>query len=258
MNAQQIPIDQIDPNPHQLRGRIETSDIKELVDSIKDVGVIQPLLITQKEDRYILVAGLRRLEASRQAELKEVPCVVQDLSDDDLIRYALIENLQRVDLSPLEEALALKQLIDTGGIDYRKAAELTGKSKTFVGERLALLQLPTDLKNAVSRGTISMKKADTLRKVSKTNVRAKLLERAPKLDLPTLKALVDNAEKKINRGRKPPKLWNMHQGLKEFSKSIEGVSLYKDRISFKFDTNESLRDLLTRVLKFLKEEVLYK
>jgi len=255
MNAQLIPIDQIDPNPYQIRGKIEASDIKELVDSIKDVGVIQPLLVTRKEERYILVAGHRRLEASKQAELKEVPCVLQNLTDDVLIRYALIENLQRVDLSPLEEALALKQLIDADSIDYRRAAELTGKSKTFVGERLALLKLPIDLKDAVSQGTISMKKADVLRKVKNTKVRARLLEKAPKLDLSTIRALVDKTESKIVSIRKPSKSWNIQRELKEFAKSNESVRLYRDRISFKFDSEESLCELMNKVLNLFEEEV---
>ncbi len=255
MDAQQIPIDQIDPNPHQVRGRIKTSDIKELADSIKDVGVIQPLLVTRKEDRYILVAGYRRLEASKQAELKDVPCVMQDLSDDDLVRYALIENLQREDLNPLEEALAIKQLIGTQELDYRKVAELIGKSKTYVGERLALLDLPDDLKEAVSQGTLSMKKADTLKNLKDDKARAKLVEKASAVDLQHLKVLVEKAEDKLTKGRKPREAWDVHQGLKEFSKSIEGVRLYRDRISFKFDTEESLRDLLTKMLKLLEEKV---
>lgn len=251
MNAQQIPIDQIDPNPHQVRSRIKTSDIKELVDSIKDVGVIQPLLITRKKDRYILVAGYRRLEASKQAKLKELPCVVQDLSDDDLIRYALIENLQREDLNPLEEALAIKQLIGTQELDYRKVAEMLGKSKTYVGERLALLDLPYDLKETVSQGTLSMKKADALKKVKDDKARTRLIEKAKSVDVRKLKTLVKKAE----AGRKPRESWDVHQGLRELSRSTEGVRLYKDRISFRFDTEESLRELLTKMLKLLEEKV---
>jgi len=255
MNAQQIPIDQIDPNPHQVRGMIKTSDIKELVDSIKDVGVIQPLLVTRKKDRYILVAGYRRLEASRQAKLKELPCMVQDLSDDDMIRYALIENLQREDLNPLEEALAIKQLIGNQGLDYRKVAEMLGKSKTYVGERLALLDLPDDLKEAVSQGTLSMKKADALKKVNDDKARARLIGKASAVDLQHLKVLIEKAQDKLIKGRKPRESWDVYTELREFSKSTEGVRLYKDRISFRFDTEESLHDLLIKVLELLEEEV---
>ena len=255
MKTQQIPIDQIDPNPHQPRSSIKAANLKELADSIKDVGIIQPLLVTQRDDRYILVAGFRRLEASKQVELKDVPCMVQDLSDDDMIRYALIENIQREDLNPLEEALAIKQLIGNQGLDYRKVAEMLGKSKTYVGERLALLDLPDDLKEAVSQGTLSMKKADALKKVNDDKARARLIGKASAVDLQHLKVLIEKAQDKLIKGRKPRESWDVYTELREFSKSTEGVRLYKDRISFRFDTEESLHDLLIKVLELLEEEV---
>jgi len=255
MNAQNIQIDQIDPNPFQLRGDIDASEITELVDSIKDVGVIQPLLVSQLEDRYILIAGHRRLAASKKAKLKEVPCVVQELPADVQIRYALIENLQRVDLSPLQEALALKKLLEIGGIDYRKAAEMIGKSKTYVGERMLLLRLPDDLRDAVSQGTISMKKADLLRRVKSSKVRARLLERAPMLDLPTLRALVENTVNKLAQTRKPAEPWEYNERLMAFAKSNENIRLYKDRVSFKFDSEKSLYDLLCIVREILEKDL---
>jgi ParB family transcriptional regulator, chromosome partitioning protein len=255
MNALQISIDQIDTNPFQLRGKIETSDINELVNSIKDVGVIQPLLVTQVEDRYILIAGHRRLEASIRAKLKEVPCVIQDLPEDVQTRYALIENLQRVDLSPLQEALALKKLLEIGGIDYRKAAELIGKSKTYVGERMLLLRLPDDLRDAVSQGTISMKKADLLRRVKSSKVRGRLLERAPMLDLPTLRALVENTVSKLAQARKTAESWDYNERLMAFAKSNENIRLYKDRVSFKYDSEKSLYDLLCIVREILENDL---
>ena len=131
MKAELIPIEKIQPNPRQPRTNIDSEGIAELVNSIKDVGVIQPLLVTVRDDDFILVAGSRRFEASKQAKL--------------------------------EEALTIIQLIGTQNLEYRNVAELIGKSKSFVGERLALLNLPDDLKDAVSRGTISMKKADILK-----------------------------------------------------------------------------------------------
>lgn len=252
MKAELIPIEKIKPNPNQPRTNIDNEEITELVNSIKDVGVIQPILVTPRNDNYLLVAGSRRLEASKQANLTEIPCILQDLSDDDLLRYALLENLQREDLEPLEEAIAIKQLISTQKLEYRKVAELIGKSKSFVGERLALLNLPDDLKEAVSRGTISMKKADVLKSVKNDRLRTKLLEKAPQLDLPTLRALVENAENKVKSDRKPSESWNINQGLQKFAKSNEGVRIYKDRISFKFESEDSLRDLLAKLLEMLK------
>ena len=255
MNAQQIGIDLIDPNPFQLRKKIEESGLNELAESIKDIGIIQPLLVTQVEGRYILIAGHRRLEASKRAKLTEVPCVVQEVSENEQIRYALIENLQRADLCPLDEALALKQLVEKYRIDYRKAAELIGKSKTYVGERIALLRLPNDLRGAVSQGTISMKKADLLQRIKNAKVRAKLLERAPTLDLPTLRALVEKIVNRSTQPRNAAEPWNYHEELQAYAKTNTNVRLYKDRVSFKFDDEKSLHDLLKIISEILEENL---
>ncbi len=120
-----------------------------------------------------------------------------------------------------------------------------------MGERITLLDLPDDLKKAVSQGTLSLKKANVLKKLDDEKVRAKLIEKAKSVDVQKLKTLVKKAE----AGRKPTEKWNVHRGLKELSRSTEGVRLYKDRISFRFDTEESLHDLLIKVLELLEEEV---
>lgn len=253
MNAQQIPIELIDPNSFQLRESIDESGLNELAASIKDIGIIQPLLVTQIDGRYTLIAGHRRLQAAKLAKLIEVPCVVQEVSESDEIRYALIENLQRADLSPLEEAVALKQLVETCHIDYRKAAELVGKSKTYVGERIALLRLPNDLRNAVSQGRISMKKADLLQRIKNSKVRAKLLERATTLDLPTLRALVEKILNRSSQPRNPGEPWDYHEQLLAFAKSNKNIRLYKDRVSFKFDSEKSLHEMLKIVLEILED-----
>jgi hypothetical protein len=115
--------------------------------------------------------------------------------------------------------------------------------------------LPDDLRDAVSQGTISMKKADLLRRVKGSKVRGRLLERAPMLDLPTLRALVENTVNKLAQTRKPAEPWDYHDGLKEFANSNENIRLYKDRVSFKFDSEKSLYDLLSIVREILEKDV---
>jgi len=255
VNIKLIPLNQILPNPHQVRTTIETSDIEELIHSVRDVGIIQPLLVTQKGDKFILVAGQRRLEASRKVELEEVPCMVHDLSDDDLIRYALIENIQRKDLGPLEEATAVKQVMSSQDLDIRKVAKLIGKSKSYVGERLALLDLPDDLKEAVSKGTLPIKKALALSKLKDAKTRAKLIDKAATVDLQHLKVLIEKTVDSLTDGPKPKEAWEVHQGLRQLSKSIEGFRLYKDRISFRFDSDKSLLDMLIQITKLLQNNI---
>jgi len=175
--AQILPIDLIDPNPYQPRSEITPDSISDLVESVKELGVLQPLLVSRKGDRFILIAGHRRMAASKLSGLTEAPCIIKELAETDLIRYSLVENLQREDLTPLEEAASLQQLIDTQSLDYRKVAQLIGKSKSYVGERLDLLKLPDDLRAAVAQSKLSLKKAIELMKVEDIGLRAKLIEK---------------------------------------------------------------------------------
>ncbi len=254
MKAELAPVDKIQPNPKQPRNKLNSDEIEELVASIKHIGVIQPLLVAPGNGGYVLVAGSRRLEASKRAALEEVPCIIQDLEEEELLRYALIENLQREDLAPLEEAEAIKQLMSSEHLNYRMVADLIGKSKSFISGRLALLNLPDDLKSAVSQGVISLKKADVLKTVKNAKARSRLLARAPQLDLPTLRTLAEKARAKGgNKQEKEPKPNAINPELQEFAKSTKGFRVYKDRISFRFESEDELRNLLGRLLEMLRK-----
>ena len=145
-SAQLIPIEWIQLNPHQFRNAVNETGVEELALSIRDVGVFEPLLVTRRgRKRFIVIAGHRRLEAAKRAGLDAVPCVVLDLSDGEFLHYSLIENLQRANLEPFEEAAAIKQLIELTGFTYREVAAKLGKSVAFVSERLALMEMPKDV-----------------------------------------------------------------------------------------------------------------
>ena len=140
-----LPIDQLDPNPNQPRQVM--GDLSELVASIAEKGIIEPIIVRRRQDRFQIIAGERRYQAAVQAGLAEVPAIIRDIDDDEVTEIALIENLQRKDLTPFEEAEALAQLSERAGLTHDQIAKRLGKSRTAVTETLTLNQMPEDVRN---------------------------------------------------------------------------------------------------------------
>jgi ParB family chromosome partitioning protein len=151
-----VPIAEIDPNPLQPRSTFDAAKIQELAQSIEANGLIQPLIVRRKSDRYELVAGERRLRAARIAGLIDVPVVVQDYADDKILEIALIENLQREDLNPMETAQALNRLVQEMNLSHEEIGRRTGKDRTTITNLLRLLRLPTDIKLLLAERRLSM------------------------------------------------------------------------------------------------------
>ena len=150
-----IPIDQIDPNPNQPRQVM--GDLSELIASITEKGILEPLVVRQRGERFQIVAGERRYQAAVQVGLHEVPAVIRDVDDTEVIELALIENLQRKDLTPFEEAEALHGLADRCGYTHEDLARRLGKSRTAVTESLALSGMPEEVRNLCRLADISSK-----------------------------------------------------------------------------------------------------
>jgi len=151
-----LNIDDIEPNRAQPRKAFDESALSELAESISQYGILQPLLVRPRKDgSYQIVAGERRWRAAKMAGLKEVPVTVRDLSDDETAAIALIENLQREDLNPIEQAQGLSELIDSYGLTQEEAAYRVGKSRPAVANVLRLLKLPDDIRKLVAEGKIS-------------------------------------------------------------------------------------------------------
>ncbi len=150
-----VPIDQIDPNPNQPRQVM--GDLSELIASISEKGIIEPLIVRQRGDRFQIIAGERRYQASVQAGLRELPVVFRDVDDTEVIELALIENLQRKDLTPFEEAEALHGLADRCGYTHEDLARRLGKSRTSMTESLALMAMPDEVRNLCRLADISSK-----------------------------------------------------------------------------------------------------
>ena len=154
----EVSIDEIEPNPHQPRTRFEPASLVELATSIREHGVIQPLIVAERPDqpqRFWLIAGERRWRAARQAGLSVVPAVVREASSQQLLELALVENLQRDDLSPLEEAAAFTTLIDQFSLTQAQVAYRVGKSRSAVANAVRLLGLPVEVKAALNDRMIS-------------------------------------------------------------------------------------------------------
>jgi ParB family chromosome partitioning protein len=157
-----ISIALIDPSPLQPRGVFDEAKLDELAQSISVNGVVQPLIVRPKQDRFELIAGERRWRAAQRAGLTRVPAIVRQVADDKVLELALIENIQREDLNPIEEARAYKNLIDTVGLTQEVVAERVGRDRSYVTNFLRLLRLPEDLQELVQAGRLSTGHARTL------------------------------------------------------------------------------------------------
>ena len=150
-----IAITELDRNPDQPRRDFGEASLQALADSIREAGVLQPLLVVEKNGRYRIVAGERRFRAARMAGLEAVPCIVRDFTPAEQMEAALIENLQREDLNPIEEATAMKQFMETCRYTQEQAAKRLGKSRPAVANSLRLLSLPEIVQQDVIAGRIS-------------------------------------------------------------------------------------------------------
>ena len=152
-----VPIDTIEPNPYQPRSEWDEERLAELAESIRTHGLIQPLIVSlgRRPDTYVLIAGERRMRAARLAGLESVSVVVKDVAPQALLELALVENLVRADLSPLEEAQAYRQLIEDFGLTQQAVAERVGRSRVSITNTLRLLNAPDEVKEALLRGEIT-------------------------------------------------------------------------------------------------------
>jgi ParB family chromosome partitioning protein len=154
--VQEIPIAQIHPNPYQPRRVFDEDSLRELADSIRQVGVLQPIIVRQDSvDEYTLIAGERRLRAAQMAGLQYIPAIVRTPSEQQMLEMALIENLQREDINPMDAALAYKHLMDEFGLTQEQVAIRVGKSVPAISNTLRLLQLPAYIQDSIRSGLIS-------------------------------------------------------------------------------------------------------
>lgn len=179
----QIPVEQIQPNPHQPRIHFNENDLSELADSIREHGVLQPLVVMSVDGGYQLIAGERRLQASKLAGLRAVPAILRQATKQELLELALIENIQRADLNALEEAEAYRQLTEDFGLSHEAVARRVGKSRVAVTNTLRLLGVAPAVKQALVDGKITEGHARALLGLSSVRAQESALQTVVKLDM---------------------------------------------------------------------------
>jgi ParB family transcriptional regulator, chromosome partitioning protein len=182
-DSNDIPIDLIDPSALQPRSIFDDAKLDELARSITANGVVQPLLVRRKGARFELIAGERRWRAAERAGLTRVPAVIRNVTDDKVLELALIENIQREDLNPIEEARAYKKLIEIMGLTQETVAERVGRDRSYVTNYLRLLRLPEDLQQLLQAGRLSTGHARALLGTNEMDVQRRLARKIIEKDL---------------------------------------------------------------------------
>lgn len=172
-----LKISEIVPNPNQPRTHFNETELNELSESIREHGVLQPLLVRKHGAKYEIIAGERRYQASKLADLTEVPVIIKDVNDEEMLALALIENLQRSDLNPLEEAKGYRQLIDASGMTQDALSKAVSKSRSAITNSLRLLDLPDPVQQMIFDGKLTAGHARAILAVPYEDARIKLAER---------------------------------------------------------------------------------
>lgn len=250
----QIPLDQLRANPYQPRKTFNEDSINELAVSIKEHGVIQPIIVRSVLRGYEIIAGERRWRASQVSGLETIPAVVRDFTDQQVTEIALIENIQREDLNAIEIALAYQGLIEQFNLTQEQLSEKVGKSRSHIANFLRLLQLPNDVKEYVSRGTLSMGHARAIVGLENED----LIRKATQLTLENgwsvrdleeaIKRMETNKPKqrKVKAPKKDPHIHQIENDLREhFNTAVEiKDNNYKGSIQFTYYSKDDLERLL--------------
>lgn len=191
-------LDLIEPNPNQPRTQFNEENLEELTQSIRINGIVQPIVIRRQGMRFQIVAGERRWRAAQRAGLQKIPAIVKNIDDDRLLEIALIENIQRQELNPIEEAKAYKNLVDKIGLTQEMIAERVGKNRTVITTHLRLLKLPGDIQKFIEEGKITAGHAKALLMTNDPESQRTVVRRVMEQSLSVRET--EKAVKRINRG----------------------------------------------------------
>ena len=240
----EIDIADIRSNPYQPRTHFDEEALKELAESIKEHGLLEPIIVKKSIKGYELVAGERRTKASKLAGLKTIPAIIKDFNDLQMMELALIENIQREDLSAIEEANAYKKFIDNMGYTQEELANRFNKSRTYITNLLGLLKLPVSVQNMVMDGSISSSHARVLSKMEDENEIIKLAERIKNESL-TVRDIEDISRDTEIPKRKQIKKEEKDLKLKIYENTLRDVigtkvKVSKNKVVIPFDSNSDL------------------
>ena len=247
----QIELEKIQANPRQPRLHFSASDLEDLIASIKEYGILQPIVVTRSQDGFELIAGERRLRASRALGLKTIPALVRDATEQQKLELALIENIQRADLNVVEEAFAYQALIDEFNLTQQVVADRVGKSRPVIANALRLLELPEEILDALKEGRIGKTHARTLLSETHPDKQRIMFERMLRGDMTTREAEIKSTgimPKREKKG-KDPNIVAHERSLREIlgTKIIIDERAGKGKLSIHFFSKEELLDLLSRL-----------
>ncbi|HEX8286441.1 MAG TPA: ParB/RepB/Spo0J family partition protein [Pyrinomonadaceae bacterium] len=195
----ELDLDLIEPNSEQPRKRFTEENLEELTQSIKANGIVQPIIVRRKGGNYEIVAGERRWRASQRAGLQKIPVIIKEVSDDKLLELALIENIQRQELNPIEEAKAYKNLSERLGLTQEIIAERVGKNRTVITTALRLLRLPKDIQDLVEEEKITAGHARALLMISESETQRQLTKNIIEMSLSVRET--EKAIKRLNKNQ---------------------------------------------------------
>ena len=251
-----LDINEIRPNENQPRKSFNEEKINELAASILEHGLIQPIVVRKKSRGYEIVAGERRYRAARKAELKTIPCLVRELSDEQNMLLAIIENMQREDLNPVEEAQAIEKMIDTYGLTQQQVSKSLTKSRPYIANALRLLKLPDPILDMLAKGELSSGHARALVAIEDSRRQITLAEQAVRegLSVREIEKLSGEGKKTGKPAARAKKKNAEIAGAEEELKEILGtrVNLIVKGKRGKIEIEYYSRDELERLLELLK------
>ena len=255
-DIKEIPIEEIRSNPYQPRTYFDAEKLQELANSIKIHGVVEPVIVKKSIHGYELVAGERRCKASKIAGRETVPAIIKDFSDQEMMDIAILENIQREDLSAIELAEGFQKYIDETGLTQEEVAVKFGKSRSYITNLLGLLTLPKMVRDQINTKEISPSHARVLSKLSDVNLINDLANRIVKEDL-SVRDLEEISRKETTPKRKPiyrerirPLVYNSYENILRDKLGVR-VQISKDKITIPFDSDGDL----ARIFEILNIEL---
>jgi len=180
---EKIDTDKIEPNPHQPRSEFSKENLQELAESIENFGIIQPLIVSKKDDKYQLIAGERRLRAAKLIDLEQVPAIINNYKEEEVAEISLVENIQRQDLNFLDEALAYYSIMNKFDLNQTEMAEKVGKSQGTIANKLRILKLPEEILALIRKYGLAERHARALLKVEDNEKQKEFIKEVKEKDL---------------------------------------------------------------------------
>lgn len=257
--VEQITIADIRPNPYQPRKIFDDEALIELSESIKEHGVLQPIIVRKKGSKFEIVVGERRFRASKKVHLEEIPAVIRDFNDQQMMELAILENLQREDLTPIEEAEAYQNLMENLGLTQEQLAFRLGKSRPHIANHIRLLSLPEIVRNEVSEGKLSMGHGKALLGLKKKKNIPLIMQKTIKenLNVRQLEALVQRLNENVPRETKKVEkdifTLEKESELREFFGTAVKITKNEEKEKGKIEIEFYSKDDLERILKLLED-----